>query len=102
MSVEKVKINKVSATNLKKDGTECVTVKGQKFFKVGVQVEQYGEVYINGLVFHDEVPFAEGDEVYLDIFEETYEGVVSKKFKTLNKDQEKDAKIKELEAKVAE
>lgn len=102
MSVEKVKLTKVSATNRKKDGSECVTVKGQKFFKVGIQTEQHGEEYINGLIFADEVPFSEGEEVYLNIFEEEYDGATSKKFKTLTKDQEKDAKIKELEAKVSE
>ena len=104
MSIEKVTITKFSATDKKKDGTDCVTKHGKKFWKAGIQTKEYGEEWLNGLIFK-EVNWVEGDVVDIEVKKEEYNGKESLKFRVPKSEEvdqaEKDAKIAELEAKLA-
>ena len=72
-----VKIIKSSYSDEKKDGTKLITKDGRPYYKVGIQVNEHGERWINGLVFNltpQEIKAWEGQEVDLTIKEEEYMG----------------------------
>jgi len=76
-----VTINKVSWDAKDKQGNPLISKKsGKPYYKVGLQVKEHGEVWINGLM-----PFAptdwEGKTKDLEIFDEEYQGKTYKKFK---------------------
>jgi len=104
MSIEKVTIEKVSATDKKKDGTELMGKFG-KFWRVGIITKEHGEDWLNGFT-SKEPTWIEGDVVDLDVTTEVWEKpdgtkVDQLKFRVPKKEDLKDAKIAELEAKLA-
>jgi len=78
--MEKLTLTKISYTDKKADGSQCVTVNGKPFYRVGLKAQQYGDRWINGLVFGDPPAWREGQEVQLEIKEEDYQGTKNLKF----------------------
>lgn len=77
---QQVTIKKVSISNTKKDGTPLLTKNGKPFQKVGIQVIEYGETWINGLWFDGNCPWVDGSKLSLIIKDEEYNGVTKKVF----------------------
>lgn len=101
--MEIVTIKRVSSTDKKKDGTELIGKYG-KFYRVGIQTEEYGDEWLNGFT-SNEPNWIEGSKVEVIVFEEEWNGIMKKKFKLpskKDKEEAKDAEIEELKAKLAE
>ena len=79
METIKVTLIKVAVSDEKKDGTKLITKNGKPFWKVGIQTNEHGDKWINGLAFN-QVTWKEGDTVELMIGEEEYQGVKRLKF----------------------
>jgi len=98
MSIEKVKILRVSSTDKKKDGSELIGKYG-KFYRVGIQTEQHGEKWLNGFM-SKEPTFQAGDEITIDTSTEEWQGQEQLKFRIPKPEDiesaEKDAEIEEL------
>jgi len=101
--IEKLTLTQISSTDRKKDGTECLTKQGKRFWKVGLKTKEHGDEWMNGLVFK-EVEWKEGDVVELDTKMEEYNGKESLKFRVPKKEEkalaDKDAEIAALKAKL--
>lgn len=73
-------IKKVSVTDKKKDGSLILNKHGKQSFRVGLQVAEYGETWINGFT-----PFRpdwkEGDKIEVEIYDEEWNGQKRKAFK---------------------
>lgn len=101
--IEKLTIVRISKTDKKKDGSE-LTGKYGKFWRVGLQVKEYGEQWLNGFT-SKEPTWREEDVVELDIKTEIWtkdDGtkVEQLKFRVPNKETMQEAKIAELESKL--
>ena len=75
-----ITISKISYTDKKKDGTSCISKNGKPFYKVGIQTNEFGDTWINGLIFDNPPTWKEGDKIDLIIKDEEYNGITSKKF----------------------
>ena len=82
----KYKIKRVSVSDKKKDGSPLLTKNGNPFLKVGIQVAEHGENWINGLYFASTCPWQEGSEVELIIKDEEFNGVTRKVFEIPKKE----------------
>lgn len=105
MSIQKVTVERVSATDKKKDGSE-LTGKYGKFWRVGLITKEHGDEWLNGFT-SKEPTWLEGDQVDLDITTDIWKKddgteVPQLKFRIPKKEDLKDAKIAELEAKLDE
>ena len=101
MSIEKVTIERVNATDKNKEGVEYEGKYG-KFWRVGIITKEYGDTWLNGFS-NKEPTWIEGDVVDLDVTtEETEKYGKQLKFRIPKKEDLKDEKIKELEKKLAE
>ena len=89
-----VTIKKLKVDDKNKDGIKLVSKNGNPFYKVGIQVSEYGEQWINGLVFETAPAWKEGDRVDLEIADQEYNGKTSKKFEIPSKKSE--AKVEQL------
>ena len=87
-------IKRVSTSDKKADGTPLISRANKPFLKVGIQVAEYGETWINGLWFDGPCPWKEGDKVQLVIKDEEYNGKISKKFE-LPRKEDKQNKLNE-------
>lgn len=96
--IETVKITRVSATDKRKDGSK-LTGKFGDYWRVGIQVEQYGDEWINGFMSSNPT-WQEGEEVTLDIGEEEFNGQMQKKFRLPKKEDQLEERVKKLEDKV--
>lgn len=56
---------------------------GKPYTSVGLQVQEFGAEWINGFGNKENANWKEGDKVTMKIFDETYNGKVSKKFEVL-------------------
>lgn len=78
--MEKLTITKVSSSDKSKDGKPLINKFGKPFFKVGIQTNEYGSTWLNGLM-----PFSpdrwEGTTQELEVYDEEYQGKTYKKFK---------------------
>jgi len=83
--MEKLKIVKVSATNLKKDGTPILSKYGKPAWRVGIQTTQYGQTWINGFLPFNPSTW-EGTEQELIITDGEFNGQPQKKFELPKKD----------------
>jgi len=97
--MEKIKITKVSATNLKKDGTPILTHFGKPAWRVGIQTEQYGQTWINGFLPFSPIDW-EGKEMELSITEKEWNGQMQKNFELPKKDDKVIEMLSELLTKV--
>lgn len=72
MAIEKVNITKVYKSDENKDGEKFTTKKGDKFWKVAIQTQEYGEKWFSNLVFSQDdkaYKISEGDERTLKLYE---------------------------------
>lgn len=92
----KIKITKVTYTDTKKDGTKCIDKNSKPFYKVGIQTQEHGDQWINGLVFGEPPTWQAGEEVELDIKEEEYQGTKSLKFDLPTKSSAVNSEIEKL------
>jgi len=63
--MEKLTVTKVFVSDKSKDGVEFKSKKGEKFWKVGVKFDKYGDDWFSCLVFKEDDPvkkLQEGDE----------------------------------------
>lgn len=73
-------IKKVSISDKRADGSILTTKNGNPFYKVGIQVAEHGDQWINGLVFEAKPIWKEGDKVDLEIKDREFNGVTKKEF----------------------
>lgn len=81
MTTQKVTITRVTVSDKTKDNRPLISSKsGKPYFKVGIQTNEYGATWINGLM-----PFNpdrwENSVQDLEIYDEEYQGKIYKKFK---------------------
>ena len=50
MSLQKVKITKVSYTNKRKDGTPLISKFGKSYYRVGLLCQEFGSQWLNGFL----------------------------------------------------
>ena len=81
-----VTLTKVSVSDKNKNGQTLITKKSKPFFKVGILTNEYGDQWINGLVFGERPTWGEKDKVELLIGKETYNGVEKLAFEVPRKD----------------
>ena len=79
-------IKRVSISDKNKEGKPLISKNGKPFYKVGIQVAEYGESWINGLWFDGACPWKENDVVKLIIAEELYNGKKQLKFELPRKE----------------
>ena len=79
-------IKRITTSTTKRDGTALIDKKGRPFLKVGLQVAEHGEQWVNGLFFGTQVPWKEGEKVDLVISKETYNGKEQLKFEIPRKE----------------
>lgn len=101
--IEKLTVTRISATDKKKDGSELIGKYG-KFWRVGLQVKEYGDKWLNGFT-SKEPTWVENDVIEVDIKTEMWQRddgteVEQLKFRVPNKEDLKDAEIAELKAKL--
>lgn len=76
----KVKIIKQTVSDTDKNGNKLISKKsGKPFYKVGIQTNEHGAQWINGLLNFS--PNWEGTEQELEIYDEEFNGKTYKKFK---------------------
>lgn len=75
----KYTIEKVFATDTKKDGTKMINKWGKPSWRVGIKTKEHGDEWINGFVPFDPNHW-EGTEQELIIEDEVYNGERRKKF----------------------
>lgn len=92
--MQKLNITKCIATDKKKDGTQIINKFGKVSWRVGIQTDKYGEEWINGFLNFN--PQWEGTEQELDIYEEEFNGRMSKKFRLPNKEDAIKAELSEI------
>ncbi len=69
-NMDTVKITQVSIQDKKKDGTALVTKKGEKFWKVGIKTDKFGDDWFSALAFKPDdavMNLQQGDEVEIII-----------------------------------
>lgn len=96
-------ITKVYSTNTKKDGTPIVNKFGKPMWRVGLKVQEHGDVWVNGFLSFDPKDW-EGKEKEI-IITETFDSVVHKnilKFEVPRKDAQQLDALKRLETKIDE
>ena len=79
-------IKRVTTSDKKRDGSLLLTRNQKPFLKVGIQVAEHGETWINGLWFDGACPWKENDKVELNITKETYNGKEQLKFELPKKE----------------
>ena len=93
------KINKCSYTDKKKDGTPILSKFNKPAWRVGLQVSEYGDIWINGFL-----PFApdrwENTEQEIEIYDEEYQGVKQKKFRLPSKEDKIGKQLEEINGRV--
>jgi len=77
--MEKLTLTRISVTDKKKDGTVLENQYG-KFYRVGIQTVEYGDVWINGFSSKP-VTWQEGDVVELEVSKEEWNGQEQLKFR---------------------
>lgn len=79
-------IKRVSVSDTNKDGNKLYDKNKKPYLKVGLQVAEHGEAWINGLFFAPTCPWKEGDKVELEIKKELYNGKESLKWELPRKE----------------
>jgi len=98
--MEKIKLTRIAVTDKKKDGTVLENQYG-KFYRVGLQSEEYGDVWINGFSSKP-VDWQEGDVIEVEIFKEEYNGEEQLKFKLPSKEKKLEQEVEDLKKQLAE
>lgn len=82
----KVHVIKQTVSDTDKTGNKLISKKtGKPFYKIGIQTNEHGAQWINGLVNFP--PNWEGTDQELEIYDEEYNGKTYKKFKIAQKTQ---------------
>ena len=93
--MEKITLTRISDTDKKKDGTILENKYG-KYYRVGLQTEEYGDVWLNGFSGQP-VDWKEGDVMEVEVTREEFNGTEQLKFKLPNKNSQTEERLKKLE-----
>jgi len=78
--MSQVTITRVTATDKAKDGHALISKYNKPYFKVGIQCNEFGDTWINGLMPFNPTNW-QGTTQDLEVYDEDYQGKTYKKFK---------------------
>lgn len=89
-------IKRITTSTTNKDGKPLIDKNRRPFLKVGLQVAEHGETWVNGLFFGAQIPWKEGEKVDLNITKELYNGKEQLKFEIPRKENPNAKALEEL------
>src|SRR3990167_1485815 len=89
-------IKRINVSDKDKNNNPLISKNKKPFYKVGLQVEEHGSAWINGLWFDGVCPWKENDVVKLVIKEEEYQGRKSLKFELPRKENPNQKQFEEV------